>query len=301
MSVNDFIIKCQLFMIIKIKRRIESLVISFFNFILRILNKLAKLVRMDLNELYINYLFSSSIYNSHLFSKKIQNNYISHLPDRYSINLQLYNAQINFFEHKDLNNWIEGNYINNIGDISRFFFLNLCIDYLLEENIHGNVAELGVYKGNSAFLLAKYAERVNSKCYLFDTFEGFDKRDLVNLDLNVKKTAFDDTSLDYVKKIVNHDKYVVFVKGYFPESLNQVKLENDFSLVHIDCDLEKPFIDSLNYFYPKIKKGGFLIMHDHSSLHWLGGKQAIDNFFSDKPESIIPIPDKSGTCVIRKV
>jgi len=66
-------------------------------------------------------------------------------------------------------------------------------------------------------------------------------------------------------------------------------------------DLEKPITESLKYFYPKLKKGGFLIMHDYSSLYWKGSKNAIDTFFMDKEEMIVPIADKSGSCVIRKI
>jgi hypothetical protein len=102
-----------------------------------------------------------------------------------------------------------------------------------------------------------------------------------------------------VKKLTG-EKNTVFVKGYFPESLNQIVDIDDLVLVHIDCDLEKPMMSALNYFYPRIRKGGFLIMHDHSSLYWPGAQKAINEFFIDKKEYIIPIPDKSGTCVIRK-
>ena len=229
--------------------------------------------------------------------------YSSYTPDRYSLNFAIYKQQTNFLNYQDLKKWLAGNYENNIGDLSRFFFINLCIDYLLEENIIGNVAEVGVYKGNTAFLLAKYAQdvRINSTCYLFDTFEGFDQRDIYGHDSNLNENLFRDTSIEYVKHVLDNNNNVVYVKGYFPHSLTQVGEINSFSLVHIDCDLQKPITDSLNYFYPRLKKGGFLIMHDHSSLYWEGAKYAIDSFFKDKKESIIPIPDKSGSCVIRKV
>lgn len=238
-------------------------------------------------------------------NKRIEklNHYSSFTPDRYSHNYALYKQQTNFLNYEDLQKWFAGNYDNNIGDIGRFFFLNLCIDCLLEEHISGNVAEIGVYRGNSAFLLAKYAQhpKVNSTCYLFDTFEGFNSKDIKGIDSEIDKNQFTDTSVEYVKKIVGNSNKIVYVKGYFPDSLEQVGEINTFSLVHIDCDLEKPITDSLNYFYPRLKKGGFLIMHDYSSLYWKGAKHAIDLFFKDKAELIIPIPDKSGTCVIRKV
>ena len=266
--------------------------------------KLFNLVGIDFDRHYLIHQVNNRTLNNNLRNIKSNLNeakyYNSCLPDRYSSNFKTYKEKINFLEYEGLDKWTAGNYNNNIVDLNRYFFLNLCIDYLLEENLNGDVAEVGVYKGNSAFLLAKYADHVNTTCYLFDTYEGFDKRDIKGLDSNITCEYFLDTSLDYVKQVVG-EKNVVYVKGYFPESIEQVSGIQSFSLVHIDCDLEKPISDALNYFYPKMIKGGFLIMHDHSSFYWPGAKNAIDSFFKDKSESVIPIPDKSGTCVIRKM
>lgn len=228
-----------------------------------------------------------------------QNWYQQYIPDRYSLNLNGYKKSVDFLSFNDAQYWIRGNEKNNSGDLNRFFLLNLCIDFLIEEGINGNVAELGVYKGNSAVLLAKYARRVNSTAYLFDTFEGFDEKDLVDIDADKGKLSFSDTSLPDVQRMIG-ERNAIFVKGYFPDSLAQIGEVDSFSLVHIDCDLEKPFVSALDYFYPRLKEGGFLIMHDYSSLFWPGAKKAIDNFFEDKAEFVIPVPDKSGTCIVRK-
>ncbi len=270
-----------------------------------------KLIRLLLKIFKINIDWASmklfkDNYNENYFKKSlyIKNNeltyYSSNVPDRYSENIHIYNQQTNFLDFSDLNKWLTGNHQSNIGDLNRFFFINLCIDSLIEEKIIGNVAEVGVYKGNSAFLLSKYAKLVNSKCYLFDTYNGFDNKDIVGFDAN-QTNLFTDTSLEYVKNVIGENKNVVFIKGYFPESLDEVGEIDSFSLVHIDCDLEKPITESLKYFYPRLKKGGFLIMHDYSSLYWKGSKIAIDTFFMDKKEMIVPIADKSGSCVIRKI
>src|SRR6185436_10987789 len=75
-------------------------------------------------------------------------------PDRYSLNINKYKSGTNFFSDVDIEKWNKGN-LYNAGDLTRYYFINLCIDQLIEENIIGNIAEFGVYKGNSAFLLAK--------------------------------------------------------------------------------------------------------------------------------------------------
>jgi len=227
--------------------------------------------------------------------------FTQYIPDRYSDNLVTYKEKVNFLSFSDLDKWTKDNHQNNGGDLSRYFFLNLCLDYLIEENLAGNVAELGVFKGNSAFLLSKFAQRTNTLCYLFDTFEGFDGRDLVGGDAHFDKSSFSNTSLETVKKLIGENKNTIYVKGYFPDSLSQIDSVGEMILVHLDCDLEKPMLDALIYFYPKLKRGGFLIMHDHSSYYWPGARSAIDYFFKGKLELVVPIPDKSGTCVVRKI
>ena len=278
---------------------------QFYKYFLGFLFRLLDIIKFDFdrfNKHYFNFLRKREKLNTSLINRdnySDSNYFIQSVPDRYSSNFDLYKQKTKFLIFKDLEKWIKGNYYNNIIDINRYFFFNLCIDYLIEEKIDGNVAEIGVYKGNSAFLLSKFAQIHDKTCYLFDTFEGFDSRDLIEQDITPAKDVFGDTSLEMVKKLVG-ERNTIYVKGYFPESLNQIEGIDDLVLVHIDCDLEKPILSALNYFYPRIRKGGFLIMHDHSSLYWPGAQKAINEFFIDKKEYIIPIPDKSGTCVIRK-
>jgi hypothetical protein len=60
-------------------------------------------------------------------------------------------------------------------------------------------------------------------------------------------------------------------------------------------------MSGLEYFYPRMVPGGFLIIHDYGSLTWEGAEKAVDTFFADKPESVIPIPDSSGSAVVRRM
>lgn len=91
-----------------------------------------------------------------------------------------------------------------------------------------------------------------------------------------------------------------FIKGYFPETAAQLPDKGSYCLVHIDCDLYNPVRAAMEYFYPRLVPGGFLLVHDYSSLHWDGAEEAVDEFFADKPESPIPLTDSAGTIAIRK-
>jgi hypothetical protein len=225
--------------------------------------------------------------------------YIAYTPDRYNLNLETYVHRGGEFGPQCIEGFIHGNEANNSGDMPRYFSLTLICDQIIKEGLIGQIAELGVYKGNTAILLATLARKLRSTAYLLDTYEGFDAADLVGIDAD-KSRVFADTSLEAVRSLVG-ERNVRYVKGHFPDSASSLPPDVRFCLVHIDCDLYSPFTAALHYFYPRLIRGGFLVMHDYSGSYWNGAEKAIDEFFSGKPERIVPIPDKSGTAVVRKL
>jgi O-methyltransferase len=113
------------------------------------------------------------------------------------------------------------------------------------------------------------------------------------------KGAFSDTSLDAVRAKVGVEK-TVFIKGRFPATAAAIPDDARFALVHIDCDLGEPMMAGLQYFYPRMQPGGFILMHDYGSLYWDGAEKAVDDFFVGKAEGVIPLPDRCGSAVMRK-
>lgn len=219
-------------------------------------------------------------------------------PQRYTQNYNRYLTRGGALRPAELvNGFICGN-DGNRGDMARFFGFCLIFDQIAKDGLTGDLAELGVYKGNTAVLLAMLARQLGSTAYLLDTFEGFSATDLRGIDVD-KRMDFADTSLDAVRALVGEDN-VRFIKGLFPGTAEHIPADAMFCLAHIDCDLYAPFRAALEFFYPRVVPGGFLVMHDYHSLHWNGAEQAVDEFFADKRESIIPIPDGAGTVIVRK-
>jgi Flp pilus assembly protein TadD len=218
--------------------------------------------------------------------------YISYRPD----------SDTTFHLHPEfrelLPKWTLNNELNNSGDLSRLYLLLLNIKQVLAARVPGALAELGVYRGNSAAVLAHYARRFGRELYLFDTFDGFDARDLKGIDGNKAGNVFE-TSLDLVRSVVGEDS-VTFVPGYFPDSIPQTLLAQEFAIVHLDCDLYEPFKASLAFFYPRLSPGGMMIFHDYSSGYFDGAKKAVDEFAATIPEQLALMPDKSGTAILRK-
>lgn len=151
------------------------------------------------------------------------------------------------------------------------------INEIERRNISGAVAELGVDFGDTAKYINLYLPDRNF--YLFDTFSGFDKRDM---DASQARTA---ELLEYYNVRSNADKVLekmfypercIVKEGYFPDSLNG--LEDRFAFVHIDCDLYKPITAGLEYFYPRLNRGGFIAVHDYYSLSFPQAKRAVRDF-----------------------
>lgn len=74
--------------------------------------------------------------------------------------------------------WVYGNERDNSGDLGRFYCIYQNVSHVLEQGVPGDFVELGVFKGNSAAILAHLGRKYQRNTYLFDTFSGFDDRDL---------------------------------------------------------------------------------------------------------------------------
>jgi hypothetical protein len=197
------------------------------------------------------------------------------------------------------NKWIKGNKVNNNGDAPRLVTLLLNARRIVANEIKGDFAELGVWKGNSAAVLASISRPDRRRLYLFDTFNGFDARDFVGSDAG-QSVYFSDTSLQAVKQLIGEDDGTVYCAGYFPESLTAEARDSVFALAHIDCDLYEPMKAALEFFYPRLSPGGMIVMHDYSSGEWKGATRAIDEFLAQIQEQLVLVPDKSGTAIIAK-
>jgi hypothetical protein len=192
------------------------------------------------------------------------------------------------------------NRLNNGGDIPRLWSLILNCKQIIEEGVPGDLAELGVWRGNTAAVLAYYAQTAGRRIYLLDTFQGFDRKDLRGIDAD-KISAFENTSLDLVREVMGRTpSNCIYVKGRFPESISDDLRSGRFALVSLDCDLYEPMKAGLEFFYPRMPKGGMLLLHDYSSLMWNGAKKAIDEFCAEVGEFIVLLPDKSGSAFLRK-
>ncbi|HRP90567.1 MAG TPA: TylF/MycF/NovP-related O-methyltransferase [Edaphocola sp.] len=197
------------------------------------------------------------------------------------------------------------NYKNKSGllpinlDYVRYATLTLCQEEITAKGIGGNIAEVGVFRGD-------FAKRLNvlfpdKKLYLFDTFEGFSKDD-VQFEKNNKYSSgaqdFSGTNIELVRSKMKYPENCIFKKGRFPETA--ADLEDQFCFVSLDADLFLPIYSGLEYFYPRLSKGGYIFIHDFNNSGYSGARDAVIKFCNENNIGFVPIADSGGTAIISK-
>lgn len=183
-------------------------------------------------------------------------------------------------------------------DFVRHKVLELCSAEIAKNKVPGDVAELGVYKGD-------FAKRINEvfpnkTFFLFDTFSGFDKKEMEKdqQQFGTNYQCFSDTTIELVHKQMKYPDLCVFKKGYFPDTAND--MDNKFCFVSIDVDLYYPIINGLNFFYPRLERNGYIFVHDFNNKKFKGAREAVIEYCSQNNIGYVPIPDAGGSVIITK-
>ena len=163
------------------------------------------------------------------------------------------------------------------------------------ENVPGAAAELGVYRGFFARCINRLLPE--RKLYLFDSFEGFTEEACA---ADSFQAAHRNTAIEKVLAIMPHPENITIKPGFFPGSLEG--LEEQFCLVSLDVDFYQTTLDGLRYFWPRLEKGGYLLLHDWGSPKLPGVAEALARYEEEMGYRIpaVPLCDIGGTLVLCK-
>jgi hypothetical protein len=166
----------------------------------------------------------------------------------------------------------------------------------------GDIAECGVYKGASAFFLARHVVEKNLQkvLWLFDSFEGLSS-----------PGDQDDQSYWYAGALASSPEdirqalaplggvpFVRVCRGWIPERFQEA--ENKlFCFVHIDVDLYQPTLDSISFFYPRMVPGGIILLDDYGFDNCKGVTEAVDSFMQGRREPIVNLAS-GGAFIMRQ-
>jgi len=201
------------------------------------------------------------------------------------------------------NRSLYGNRYAPMRDTNRWLLLRLLLNRVSSLG-GGDYAELGTYQGASARIIYKHMDP-SYELHCFDTFSGFDPRDIVaereTSGILASEKDFADSDIASVEKFIREldlSKTLRLHKGYFPETFSGLE-SKEWRFVHLDCDLYEPIRTGLENFWPKLVNHGVMVIHDYNSAY-IGVKKAVDEFCQRNLVAPIPYTDKSGSVILVK-
>jgi O-methyltransferase len=151
--------------------------------------------------------------------------------------------------------------------------LHHLLDYVRTNNIQGDFIETGVWRGGACIFMKYYNDTYNMgrKIFVADSFDGLpvpnpekypdDKND-VHYTYDFLKVSLDEVKNNF-KLYSLLDENVVFLKGWFSDTLKDNELIGDLSLLRFDGDMYGSTMDVLENLYHKLNKSGVLIVDDY--------------------------------------
>ena len=184
--------------------------------------------------------------------------------------------------------------------------------YKMIKEVPGEIIECGVFKGASYLRFAMFREifgnPFSKKIIGFDTFSKFPETTFQ--DDNKARNKFinsagsDSISKDQLLKILDNkglNKHVDLIEGDITETVpSYVKAnpELKISLLNLDTDIYEPAVTILEHLYPKITKGGILMLDDYGTHP--GETKAVDEYFKNKTVEIKKFSFAMTPCYIIK-
>ena len=160
--------------------------------------------------------------------------------------------------------------------------------YVVWQAIHnvgdlpGAVAEIGSYRGGSAYFIASTFKAITGReadIHIFDTFEGHPGQKITDSDTYHKAGQFSATSYEDVTSYLSGFARLQVHKGEVSTLLPHLP-ESTYRLLHIDTDLYQPTIDCLEYFGPRLTSGGVVIIDDYASKKCPGVPKAVVEYLA---------------------
>jgi hypothetical protein len=185
-------------------------------------------------------------------------------------------------------------------DIRDFMDLTQILTNVVKNNIEGDMAEFGSYKGHSGYLISEIlnSNKSDKLLYMFDTFEAFpgEKFGIDSFWSNTHKVDFDE-----VKSRLGAQPNIKLVKGDFTETLPLQGIQK-LSFVYVDCDSYRATRFLMEYLYDNVLSvGGFMVFEDYGHPALLGNRLAIHSFFDDRHNCIKFFSQFSGYYIVVKL
>jgi hypothetical protein len=166
------------------------------------------------------------------------------------------------------------------------------------KQLEGDFVECGVNRGMYSMSNITYIDFKSlkeRKYYLFDTFCGLDQEFCTEEEYLVWKDQYPDC-YEFVVDSFKEYPNVVIVKGPVPKTLSQVDIKK-VAYLHIDMNCALPEAEALKYFWPKLERGGIVVLDDYGWPACINQKRAIDDFVSSVGVKVLSLPTGQGMII----
>lgn len=184
--------------------------------------------------------------------------------------------------------------------------------FKLIKDLPGAIIDCGVFKGTSLVRFAGFRDLLGNtnshKIIGFDTFEDFpetefeeDKKFRERFMANAGGSSISKDQLELVLERKGVNQNIVLVAGDINQTVPEYVKNNPslkISLLNLDTDIYEPAVTILEHFYPRLVKGGILLLDDYGEFP--GETKAVDDYFSGKDIVIKKSPFSMTPCYIVK-
>ncbi len=168
--------------------------------------------------------------------------------------------------------------------------------------LKGDFVECGVHRGflSSSIMECLKWNRLDKHFYLFDTYNGLDKRQLTKDEIAIGRgegshEQYTDCYDDVVKNFAEFKRTHV-IRGRIPETLTTVDIK-EIAFMSIDMNNAKPEIEAITYFWDKMVQGGFILLDDYAYNGYYPQKAAMDKFAKRHKIQILSLPTGQGLII----
>lgn len=179
----------------------------------------------------------------------------------------------------------------------RHWIISYCTRHVLEfvQTDMYNFVECGVANGISSYFslkeIANKLEKSKFKMHLYDSWGAMRKQELLHNEMS-HVGNYSSLDINMVKKnLKEFDEQIIYHVGYIPDSLiSEPKSPESIVYLHIDLNSAKPTLATLEFFFPKLFRGGIVLFDDYGQEEYKETKNVIDKFFSKKPGMLLKLP-----------
>jgi O-methyltransferase len=187
----------------------------------------------------------------------------------------------------------------------RLYAVFQAVQYVNVNRIPGDLVECGVWRGGASMVAALtqlYQGDTSRRIWLYDTFAGMTtptERDVHRWAgknpwrkwVSSERREYNDwchASLDEVKRNLFSTDYprdlFAFIQGDVRETLRSARPDR-IAVLRLDTDWYDSTKIELEILYPRLSKGGVLILDDYGV--WNGARQAVNEYFEKQATKIL--------------